>query len=39
MKIQNSVAKAVTQLFTNIKSIKGLNPACKQVGGVPENLL
>ena len=29
----------VTQLFTNAKSIKSLNPACKQVSGVAENLL
>ena len=25
--------KTVTQLFTDAKSIKGLKPACKQVGG------
>ena len=30
--IENSLAKAVTQLFANTKSFKGLNPSFKQVG-------
>ena len=37
--IQNSLPEAVTPLLRNAKNIKGLNPACKQVGGVVENLL
>ena len=37
MLIENSLAKAVTQLFTNAKSIKGLNPTWKQVGRGTEN--
>ena len=32
MVIENSVTNIITQLFTNTKSIKCINPACKQVG-------
>ena len=35
--IENCLAKVVTQPFTNAKPIKGLNPACKPLGGVAEN--
>ena len=37
--IGNSLAKTVTQLFTNAKIIKGRNFDCKQVDRVAENLL